>query len=227
MELALTATPSLTRQSLAKLRRWASRYGRLFPWRVSSGYELAVAEILLQKTRGSAIELVWRDLLTAYPQPADLACAKQRDVRRIVGALGLGEQRSQRLIEMASGWDAFTCGNACAGLGTYGSAIVALSMGRKGAYSPVDGNVARVLTRYFGWHFDRGESRKKPEVKQIMLRVTGHRPPDVALRNVYALVDLGATVCRPRNPICAECPLANHCRWHRYEAASPAVSSSR
>lgn len=100
------------------------------------------------------------------------------------------------------------------GLGPYGSAILYLSSGQPPTTSPVDGNIARVITRLYGLSFARGEARKKPEVKTAVDSILSLQPsPDGALETVYALVDLGAAICTPHKPNCPACPLSELCTF--------------
>ena len=191
----------------ARARAWGRKHARRFPWREAGTYEVAAAEILLQKTRGEAVELYWRRVITRYPDYEHLARARASTVTRLVAPLGLGDQRASRLIGMAR---SVTHDEPLTGLGPYGRAVVALTDGRRVEEAPVDGNVARVLSRVTGWSWERGEPRKKPELRALALDLVSG-PPRRGLATLYALVDLGALVCTPRSPRCPECPLVSLC----------------
>jgi A/G-specific adenine glycosylase len=197
------------------LLAWAGRRGRNPPWRkVRDAYALGVAEVLLQKTKGKDVEPVWSAVLRAYPTAKSLANSRRARLRRIVMELGLGNQRTERLRSM--GWWVARGGAAeeAPGLGPYGSAILGLALGQRSAGVPVDGNVARVICRYKTLKFERGEARKKPEVRSAVEGLFLKRKSTAAkLRVIYALVDLGATVCTPGRPNCAECPLREWCEF--------------
>lgn len=196
------------------LRRWARRHGRSFPWRSCSGYPIAVAEVLLQKTRGEAIEDVWRAVLKRYPAPETLARSRSGPLERIVAPLGLGEQRASRLRDMARTWQAMLSDKGrVRGLGPYGQALTRLSLGLASATTPVDGASARVISRYHGFLFPHGEPRKKPEVQMEVMALIGRSRPPTAIATILALVDLGTTICKPRNPACERCPLRSGCAW--------------
>lgn len=193
------------------LLQWGQKHGRHFPWRKRRGYELAVAEILLQKTKGAAVVAVWNSLLTRYPDPGSLAQTTPGAVECLVGSLGLGTQRSKRLVAVAARMAGETTSSG--GLGQYGEGVLILAEG--GLAAPVDGNIARVMTRLLGLSFSRGEARKKPEVRQAVTTFIESAPPASRLDLVYALVDLGALVCLPRRPICGGCPLQVACSYGR------------
>lgn len=191
----------------ARARAWGRKHARHFPWRDAAAYEVAVAEVLLQKTRGEAVEPYWRRVITRYPDYEHLARARASTLTRLVAPLGLGEQRAARLIGMAR---SVVRDEPLTGLGPYGRAVVALTDGQRVDEAPVDGNVARVLSRVTGWSWERGESRKKPELRALALDLVSGQPRR-GLATMYALVDLGALICTPRNPRCPECPLASLC----------------
>ena len=198
-----------------RLLRWGKEHERRTPWRARRrAYPIALAEILLQKTKSADAEVVWKQLLAAYPTARSLSRASIRRLLRMVSPLGLGSQRAGRLRSMASWLAGRGTPEHSPGLGPYGQAILALSLGRPTEAAPVDGNVARVICRLFGLEFDRGEPRKKPQVADIALTLMGkRRSPRSQLDVVYALVDLGAKVCTPFNPSCVACPLLNACSF--------------
>lgn len=189
---------------------WEQDCGRRYVWREAiEPYPLALAELLLQKTRGDAAEPVWRKLITTYPSAEDLATADVQKVRATVAPLGLGVQRSQRLVAMARALA--NASGLVPGLGSYGAGVLALAAGNTPARPPVDGNVARVLARLFALAWDRGEARKKPETREAAGAILA--AADRPILALYGLVDLGAAVCRPARPHCADCPLVALCAF--------------
>lgn len=205
---------------------WGRAHGRRFQWRDNTSvYCLAVAEILLQKTKGPDVEGVWEHFLSAYPSPWELRDAPEDDVRGLVGKLGLGKQRTSRLKRMAAGLIEGIY--PLPGLGTYGTGVLDLSSGRRPTRPPIDGNVARVLQRWIGMTIDRGEPRKNKVIVQLMSELLAMTTrPGEGLALLYGLVDLGAEVCKPRAPFCISCPLRTTCPRGRVGmAAASAVAS--
>jgi A/G-specific adenine glycosylase len=189
---------------------WEREHGRRYPWRhTTDRYTLAVAELLLQKTRGGAAELTWVAMMTRYPDAKDLAAADPEAVRVIVAPLGLGAQRSHRLVAMARALA--TGSDPVPGLGSYGAGVLSLAAATKPDPAPVDGNVARVVSRLLGLAWARGEPRKKAETRAAAAAILD--AAELPLDALYGLVDVGATVCRPRKPHCVECPLAALCAF--------------
>jgi A/G-specific adenine glycosylase len=198
------------------LLRWERYHGRRPPWRSSTDpFHLAVAEVLLQKTKAHDVVSVWEKLIAEMPTATSLAEAKKKDVHTIVKCLGLATQRTTRLKTMARAWiSQDVSGHRLPGLGPYGNSVILLAMGRDHSDIPIDGNISRVIARYCGLKFSRGEPRKKLEVKETMRQVLCHLPkPRARLFAVYALVDLGALICRSHKPSCDACPLRPGCAF--------------
>jgi A/G-specific adenine glycosylase len=198
------------------LLRWAEMAGRRPPWRTAAGpYLLAVAEVLLQKTKAEHVEPVWRELSSRFPTATDLVQAADDEIRSIVAGLGLGNQRTQRLKAMAGAMTGVGgATSSLPGLGPYGSSIVRLAMEQDLQSDPIDGNVARVMCRYQGLSFERGEPRKKREVRASVAALLQTQEDSTGkLRVLYALVDLGEAVCKPGRPNCRACPLATTCAF--------------
>lgn len=196
-------------------------FGRSFPWRDSRDpYRLAVAEVLLQKTKAPDAEPVWSAVIERYPTAIALDRADPTDVHAVVASLGLGLQRTGRLQRAAR---AIVTNEATPRLGPYGDAMVAMSLGNATQSAPIDGNVARVVQRVLGLKWDRGEPRKKPELRSgawTLLESSGDAGE--RLRFMYGLLDFGATVCTARRPQCGSCPLASACATHLSAARSDA-----
>jgi A/G-specific adenine glycosylase len=198
-----------------KILAWAEKEGRRPPWReFADPYRLAVAEILLQKTKARDVEPIWEQVVHRFSTPHALADAKEEEVFTIVQPLGLGTQRTSRLKRMAAELATRGASSPLGGLGPYGQAVIDLSSGRQPSSIPVDGNVARMISRYYGMKFDRGEPRKKPEVRAAVAQLLAHESSPLAkLKTLYGLVDLGDAVCKPRKPNCAVCPVAPACQF--------------
>lgn len=211
-----------------RLRQWGRQHERPYPWRsTKSRYELAVAEILLQKTKAEDAVPVWLELVDAYPSARALRLVPDRRVHELVRRLGLGHQRTARLKAACESLSSEAV-DAIPGLGRYGSAIVALAGDGRlcKSHVPVDGNIARIVTRYKGLKFQRGEPRKKKEVHDAvaaMLQQSKSRRDK--LRLIYSLVDLGAATCTPMRPACSTCPLRDKCAFAVSAASGPGMGS--
>lgn len=169
---------------------------------------MAVAEILLQRTRAEDVAPVWQRLTTSYPTADRLLAADPGELLAAIAPLGLGSQRLRRLTDACT---SIRSGAEMPGLGSYGTAVVSLAIGRSRSTVPVDGNIARIVTRVWGMSWDRGEARKKAETLHIVDALLGDATPTHQLQRLYALVDFGAKVCTPTKPACGSCPLRSSC----------------
>jgi len=209
-----TAVPQRSANSVGRaLQEWWPSQQRLLPWRtIHDRYPLVVAEILLQQTAAADAAPVWARLITRYSSAADLANADASELRDMVAALGLGTQRSQRLISAAIAIEGGS--ERIPGVGEYGSGVVALAVGDLAGPVPVDTNIARIVTRVWGLRFDRGETRKKRVVIDLTASILDTATIATSrLSLLYALVDFGALVCKSTSPLCGACPLSEGCSW--------------
>lgn len=197
-----------------RLREWHLSHRRDYPWRNrrSDVFPLAVAEILLQKTKATDAQEIWLRVLDRYPTKTALAKAPLHEVTEVVRKLGLGYQRAGRLVSMARHLTDGRRLKDAPGLGPYGKGIIALTLrGEIPEPVPVDGNIARVVSRYLDLRFEKGEPRKKPEVQTAVRDLITSCQSWERADLIYALVDLGESNCRPGVPRCACCPLLARC----------------
>ena len=201
------------------LAPWFERARRDLPWRrTRNPYEIWVSEVMLQQTRVDTVEVYYPAFLERFPTVEALAAADEDEV---VGAWsGLGYYRRARFLHRGARFVAEKLGGripeaaedlrTIPGIGPYtAGAISSFAFDRPSAL--VDGNVARVLSRL------RAETDPKRQVATARAHWTTTQAileqgsPRV-LGN--ALMELGATVCTPRNPSCDECPVRSSCRAH-------------
>ena len=208
--------------TIASLRRrlldWYDGNRRDLPWRRSSDpYAIWVSEIMLQQTRVAVVIERYRAFTERFPTLVSLALAPEEDVLALWS--GLGYYRRARLLHKAAQFvAAHRNGNlpataaelrALPGIGSYTAAAIA-SIAHGEVVAVVDGNVERVLCRLEGWDGGavRGSAARRRTLDELASRlVSRERPGDFN----QALMELGATVCTPRNPQCLVCPVATHC----------------
>jgi A/G-specific adenine glycosylase len=189
-------------------------HGREFPWRCESDpYRLAVAEIVLQKTRAASALPVYEALLTEYPTAPALAKGGEEALASILRPIGLSKKRAVQLRTMAS--EVVRHGDALfsdwprlladvPGLGAYGSrAIACFAQGER--VGIVDANIARIFRRIFRV----ASTDPRAIVYQRIADAVAERAADPRETN-FGLLDVGATVCLPR-PRCASCPFSDLC----------------
>jgi A/G-specific adenine glycosylase len=199
-----------------ELLNWYYINRRDLPWRRSSDpYHIWLSEIMLQQTRVDQVTPYFERFTAAFPTVHDLAGASQQDVMMLWEGLGYytrarNMHRAARLIsEDYGGTIPGTYDDILAlpGVGPYTAAAIA-SIAHGLPHAVVDGNVIRVLTRYAGMD---GDVRTTPVKKAVEAMAGGlldrKNPGDYN----QALMELGATVCIPRNPDCGSCPLQTGC----------------
>jgi A/G-specific adenine glycosylase len=188
---------------------WWSMNRRSFPWRGDgvSAYQMVVTEMLLWKTRAEMVDGVWRHFFTSFPDVHTLAKAEEDEVQAIIAPLGL-RKRSALLVDMARALQTRFDGIVPAdraelmsldGVGEYVSSAV-LSFHFKMDAAVFDANIRRVMFRLLGTD---DEATAKRHAESLL-------PPGWSAEWNYALLDLGAIVCRWK-PSCVGCPLASIC----------------
>jgi A/G-specific adenine glycosylase len=181
-----------------------------------------VTEILLKQTRADRVGDVRSVILDAYPSPTQLARADPFALAKRIRTLGFGRQRTEQLLSLGHALSKQPIPRqpvhlrALPGIGPYSAAAVAcFAYGQR--CIALDVNVARILSRLFGLSLERGELRKSAMIAAIGQRLIDGAYPR---RINWALLDLGAAVCRPR-PKCDVCPLRARCQYVRASLLEP------
>jgi A/G-specific adenine glycosylase len=196
---------------------WWDRARRTLPWRAEAGesadpYRVWLSEILLQQTTVQAVIPYFERFTTLWPGVEDLAAAPLDEIMRAFAGLGY-YSRARNLHacarEVARRGGAFPADEAALralpGIGAYTAAAIAAIAFNEPA-SPVDGNIARIMTRLYA--IDAPIAKAGRAIKAAAAALTpSDRPGDFA----QALMDIGATICTPRNPDCSVCPLRFAC----------------
>jgi A/G-specific adenine glycosylase len=205
--VSLAQTPKFRRRLLA----WYDVHKRKLPWRLDRDpYRVWLSEIMLQQTRVNAVVEYYQRFLDRFPTVEKLAGAREASV--LAAWSGLGYYRRARMLHAAAkvvvkeGRGKFPATEeglrTLPGIGRYTAAAVA-SIAFDGPTAVVDGNVERVLERLSGSALP-GE-RVWEVARELLDR---QRPGDFN----QAMMELGATICLPRNPECASCPVMEFCR---------------
>ncbi len=176
---------------------------------------------MLQQTRVAVVVERYREFMGRFPTLVALALAPEQDVLAMWS--GLGYYRRARMLHKAAQFVSANLGGnlpakadelrALPGIGAYTAAAVA-SIAYGEPVAVVDGNVERVLCRFAGWGAGSRKGggailrRKIEELAQKLL--ARGRAGD----SNQAMMELGATICTPRNPQCAACPLTLDCKTH-------------
>lgn len=195
------------------LLRWFDASKRDLPWRrTRDPYAIWVSEIMLQQTRVATVLEHYTRFIERFPSLQHLAAAAEDDV--LASWSGLGYYRRARLLHKAAQFvarklDGVLPGRAAdlralPGVGEYTCAAIA-SIGFGEPVACVDGNVERVLRRIRGWDESPGTTAA---VRAEAARLLAH---DRAGDFNQSMMELGATVCLPRSPLCSACPVRELC----------------
>ncbi|CAN5273047.1 A/G-specific adenine glycosylase [soil metagenome] len=212
-------------EEAARLLAWYDVHRRDLPWRAPPGhqpdpYGVWLSEVMLQQTTVGAVKEYYRNFLAHWPTVRALAAAPLDDVLRAWA--GLGYYARARNLHACAKAVAAAGGEfpsteeglrALPGVGAYtAGAIAAIAFDRQAA--AVDGNVERVIARYYA--IETPLPAAKPEIRDRTLAlVPAKRSGDFA----QAMMDLGATICTPRSPNCLICPWMEGCEGRRREIA--------
>jgi A/G-specific adenine glycosylase len=189
------------------------------PWKgISDPYKIWLSEIILQQTRVEQGLNYYEKFVALYPSIHHLAKVPQQELFSMWQGLGYynrcrNMQASALYISQElNGEFPSTYENIrqLKGVGDYTAAAIA-SFAFKLPYAVVDGNVVRVLSRLFKMETSFHSAIGKKEFQKLAQKILDKKNPD--LHN-QAIMDLGATVCKPRQPLCALCPLIEYCKSH-------------
>lgn len=200
------------------LLRWFDQHGRHdLPWQIDrSPYRVWISEIMLQQTQVTTVIPYFERFMGRFPDVEHLASAKLDEVLHLWTGLGY-YARARNLHKAAqivqrdfAGQFPHTLDNVLAlpGIGrSTAGAILAQSLGQRHAI--LDGNVKRVLTRL---HAITGWPGQKPVEAQLWQLAEAYTPDARLADYTQAIMDLGATLCRRRQPHCDTCPVHRRCQ---------------
>lgn len=199
-----------------QLLAWYRREKRDLPWRTTKNpYLIWVSEVMLQQTQVKTVIPYYERWLQSFPTVQSLADAEERDVLK--HWQGLGYYSRARNLHRAAKMVAEHYQGAIPdtldeiqrlpGIGLYtAGAILSIAFGKR--VPVLDGNVKRVLARLFCL----AENGKTSKSAQRLLQTAEQLLPEKHIGDFnQALMELGATACLPRNPLCTACPIVLHC----------------
>ena len=212
----------LSDKDVKKLVGWYRKHKRSFPWRDSEDpYDVWISEIMLQQTRTEAVIPYFERFKKEVPDIQSLAAMDEDKLFRLWEGLGyysrarnlkrcatvLVEQYDGKLI---ADYDSLL---KLPGIGPYTAGAI-MSIGFDQGYAAIDGNVLRVLARFFGIREDiRRDAVRKDLEETIVTYYKGQKRTKGLARDLsQAFMDLGATICIPNGkPLCESCPLKDSC----------------
>ncbi|MGI4826981.1 MAG: A/G-specific adenine glycosylase [Janthinobacterium lividum] len=207
------------------LGTWFRKHARELPWRgIRNPYATWLSEIMLQQTRVATVIDRYSEFLERFPTIADLAAAPEDDVLALWS--GLGYYRRARMLHRGAQFVVRELRGTLPGtsvelrtlpgVGEYTAAAVA-SIAFGESIAVLDGNVERVLLRLLGL-----PEQKTAAARAILLRTANELVPAAMKRaggkanppgdHNQAMMELGATICLPRGPLCLHCPVFAFCQ---------------
>lgn len=194
------------------LLTWFDQAARDLPWRLGKTgqrdpYRVWVAEILLQQTQVSRGKIYYQRFLDTFPDVYALAKAPQDDVLKAWEGCGYYARarnlhKAAKIVALEGFPDTYEAWLKLPGVGPYTAAAIA-SLALNEARAVNDGNVRRVLSRLLA-EKQPTETWVQEQANQLL---HPKRPGDWN----EAIMDLGATICAPKNPQCHSCPMSQHC----------------
>ena len=220
---AVTLTTTEASEFRRRLAAWYRTYARDLPWRgVQDPYRTWVSEIMLQQTRVAAVLEHYDRFLARFPTLLALALAPEAEV--LAAWSGLGYYRRARMLHRAAQFVVAECGGVLPtnsvelrtlpGVGEYTcAAIASIAFGESVAV--VDGNVERVLLRITG-RPEEATAAARTAVRELATALVPAKRfstrTNAAGDHNQAMMELGATICLPRGPLCLQCPVYSLCR---------------
>jgi A/G-specific adenine glycosylase len=205
-----------SRSFAARLLAWYREHRRDLPWRrTRDPWAIWVSEVMLQQTRVEAVREAFRRFVSRFPTPADFARTSDDDL--LNAWRGLGYYRRARLLRDGARAVVEQHGGRVPdspdelanlpGIGPYTrGALASIAFGR--AEPAIDGNVDRVAARHRGIRAETGTAAARREIRATVERWLDRRQPGDFNQ---ALMELGALICTPTSPACADCPVAADC----------------
>jgi A/G-specific adenine glycosylase len=198
-----------------RILKWYKRNQRDLPWRKTKDpYYIFVSEMMLQQTQVETVIPYYHRFITQFPTVETLAQASLQEVLKAWENLGY-YARARHLHAAAKEMMERTGGMIpdneeelvrLPGIGSYtAAAILSIAFGRR--VPAVDGNVRRVLCRLFAIRDPLEETKTQRRIHNLAANLV---PVKASLFN-QGIMDLGATICTPRNPVCERCPVHSSC----------------
>ncbi|MEK6557499.1 MAG: A/G-specific adenine glycosylase, partial [Candidatus Margulisiibacteriota bacterium] len=195
---------------------WYARNKRSLPWRDDPApYRVWLSEVMLQQTQVNTVLPYFERFISRFPDVFSLAMADQQDVLKVWEGLGYYSRArhlhraAQEIVQGSSGqlpttakeWERVN------GIGPYASAAIA-SIAFGEAIPVVDGNVIRVFARFLGIRTDTRDPKVRGQIFLYLKEIIVCHPPSDFNQ---AIMELGAIVCKPKKPLCEQCPLVEEC----------------
>jgi A/G-specific adenine glycosylase len=205
------------REIAKQLLHWFNKNMRPLPWRIKRDwYKVWISEVMLQQTQVKQVLPYYHRFLKKFPNVYKLAQASEQEILKIWEGLGYYSRvrnlhRTAKIIVDQYEGEIPREKNELIKLPGFGPYITnaMLSIAFKECVPVVDGNVLRVISRLFTIVDDIRENNTKKKIYYYMKEIIDlNSPADFN----EAVMELGATLCTPENPLCAHCPVSDYCQ---------------
>ena len=214
----------------AALLQWYEKNGRELPWRgTRDPYAIWLSEVILQQTRVEQGRDYWQRFMERFPNVESLAAATEDEVLKLWQGLGYYSRArnlhaaAKQIVEQGAFPTTYDGLRALRGVGGYTAAAIA-SLAFDVPVAVVDGNVFRVLARYYGIDTPIDTTQGKREFQALAQELL---PPKRAADFNQAIMDFGAMMCTPTSPRCDLCPVSTTCAALRHNEVSRFPIKSR
>ena len=205
-----------------KLLQWNKQENkRIMPWKGETDpYKIWLSEIILQQTRVEQGWSYYEKFIKTFPTVNDLAKASEKKIFKLWEGLGY-YNRCKNLIATAKKISKRNQGKFpetydeiknLKGVGPYTAAAIT-SFAFNLPYAVVDGNVERILSRYFAIDTPVDTAEGKKMYNNLANALLDKKNPSIYNQ---AIMDFGATICKPRNPLCTQCPQHKDCQSYQH-----------
>ncbi|SET71189.1 A/G-specific adenine glycosylase [Salinibacillus kushneri] len=204
------------------LIQWFKEVHRNLPWRHDpTPYHVWVSEIMLQQTKVDTVIPYYHRFMEKFPTPEALAKADEQDVLKVWEGLGYysrARNLQTAVREVVEEYNGKVPDNPkelgkLKGVGPYTKGAI-LSIAFQEPIPAVDGNVMRVISRILRIEEDIAKAKTRKIFEGIITEIISQHDPSSFNQG---LMELGALVCKPKNPVCHECPLQVHCQAYKHD----------
>lgn len=208
--------------NVKKLENWYLKHHRKLPFRETNNpYHIWVSEIMLQQTQVDTVIPYFKRFIKTYPTVYDLAKTDLDSLFNLIQGLGYYRrfkhmhQAAQIIVDHHSGVfpDTYQALIALPGIGEYSAGAI-MSIAFNQPVSATDGNVIRVISRVFNIDKDMRVEKHKKEIKAINQAYIKDANPSIYTQ---AMMELGALICKPKQPMCHRCPLKEDCQAYQLD----------
>ncbi|ETZ06788.1 A/G-specific adenine glycosylase [Holospora obtusa F1] len=187
---------------------WYQHNKRELPWRKGTSYQVFLSEVMLQQTQVKTVIPFFHRFLERFPNLSTLANSSLDEVYQVWQGLGY-YHRARNMHKTAQIWSAlgrdprnYAEWIALPGVGPYTASILTAILLEHPA-AAIDGNIKRILQRYFGLE----------TIKEVKMVAENVLPSKNYGNYTQGLMDLGAMICTPKTPKCSMCPIAEFCKF--------------